>query len=65
MMFLGSVLIASFGAAGVLSAIAAAIPSHEDGYAVGYLIGTSVSSVRFEFWYIYIYSEANRQLNES
>ena len=45
-MFLGIVFIASFGAAGVLSAIAAADPAEDNGYeirATSYLIGTSVS----------------------
>ena len=45
MMFIGSVIIASFGAAGTLSAIAAAIPSQDDSAAIGYLIGTSVSLI--------------------
>ena len=46
MMFVGSIIIASFGAAGILSAIAAASPSREEDYtATNYLIGTSVSSI--------------------
>ena len=44
MMFFASIIIASFGAAGILSAIAAARPSYEiERIAVGYLIATSVS----------------------
>ena len=44
MMFLGSVFIAAFGAAGVLSAIAASSPRNQfEIDAQSYLIGTSVS----------------------
>ena len=44
MMFIGSIIIASFGVAGILSAIAATSPRNDnEEAAVGYLIGTSVS----------------------
>ena len=43
MMFAGMIFIASFGAAGILSAIAASSPSGNEKKAVNYLIGTSVS----------------------
>ena len=44
MMFVASIIIASFGAAGILSAISAVSPRSDiEDNAISYLIGTSVS----------------------